>query len=118
MARETTAYYAFGVPLYLGLIALEAHRAGRLGKPRVELAESIGNFSAGLGTLVIGLFLGPALIALYGFGLSRFALVHWSRGAWQPWALALLLADLGHYWHHRLDHSRAAAHVPRARGRW
>jgi sterol desaturase/sphingolipid hydroxylase (fatty acid hydroxylase superfamily) len=108
MARETTAYYAFGVPLYLGLIALEARRAARLGKPSITLGESLGTFSAGLGTIVIGLFLGPALIALYGFGLSRCALVHWPRGAWQPWVLALVLADFGHYWHHRLDHRVAA----------
>ncbi|MGC4086669.1 MAG: sterol desaturase family protein [Polyangiaceae bacterium] len=108
MAQETTAYYAFGVPLYLGLIAWEARRASALGKPRVELPESIGNFSAGLGTIVIGLFLGPALIALYQFGLSQFALVPWAPGAWQPWLLALVLADFGHYWHHRWDHRIAA----------
>lgn len=108
MAQETTAIYAFGVPLYLGLIALEARVAERRGRPTAELPESLGNLSAGLGTVVLGLFLGPVLIGLYGFGLSHLALVHWPEGAWQPWLLALVLADFGHYWHHRFDHRIAA----------
>lgn len=104
MAHETTAFYAFGVPLYLGLMGLEARRARQRCLPSATLPESIGNLSAGLGTVVIGLFLGPALIALYGFGLSHLALIHWPSGAWQTWLLALVLADFGHYWHHRVDH--------------
>ena len=108
MAQETTALYAFGVPLYLGLMALEARAAHQRGRPTLELPESIGNLSAGLGTVVLGLFLGPVLIGLYLFGLAHFALVHWPPGAWQPWLLALVLADFGHYWHHRFDHRVAA----------
>lgn len=104
MAQETTAFYAFGVPLYLGLMGLEARRAQKRGLPTATLPESIGNLSAGLGTVVIGLFLGPALIALYDFGLRHLALIRWEKGAWQPWLLAWVLADLGHYWHHRTDH--------------
>lgn len=108
MAQETTAYYAFGVPLYLGVLALEARRARARGLETLRLAESLGNISAGLGTIVIGLFLGPALLALYGFGLRHLALVSWQPGAWQPWLLAWVLADFGHYWHHRVDHRIAA----------
>src|SRR3954467_2309779 len=108
MAQETTAIYAFGVPLYLGLIALEARAARKRGRPTPELPESIGNLSAGLGTVVLGLFLGPILIGLYLFGLSHLALVHWRPGAWPPWVLALVLADFGDYWHHRFDHRVAA----------
>jgi alkylglycerol monooxygenase len=103
-AMETTAYYAFGVPLYLLLIAIEARRAKARGMPSVTLPASVGNLSAGLGTIVIGLFLGPALILLYDWAFRNFALVTWSEGSWQPWVLALVLADFGHYWHHRFDH--------------
>jgi alkylglycerol monooxygenase len=108
MAQETTAIYAFGVPLYLGLIALEARVAHKRGRPTAELPESLGNLSAGLGTVVLGLFLGPVLIGLYSFGLAHLAQVRWPSGAWQPWILALILADFGHYWHHRFDHRVAA----------
>jgi alkylglycerol monooxygenase len=114
LAQETTAFYAFGVPLYLGLIGLEARRARQRGVPVATLPESIGNLAAGLGTVVIGLFLGPALIALYDFGLRHLALWRWEPGAWQPWLLAWVLADFGHYWHHRMDHRVAccwAVHV-------
>ena len=107
-AMETTAYYAFGVPLFFLLIWIEARRAKKRGMPVLTLAESINNMSTGLGTMVIGLFLGPALILLYDWGFRNFALLHWGAGSWQPWVLALILADFGHYWHHRFDHRVAA----------
>ncbi len=107
-AMETTFYYAFGVPLYALLIWIEARRAKARGMPMVTLPESINNLSTGFGTIVIGLFLGPALILLYDWAFRNFALVSWSESSWQPWVLALILADFGHYWHHRFDHSVAA----------
>ena len=107
-AMETTAYYSFGVPLYFLLIWIEALRAKKRGMPAITLPVSIGNLSTGLGTMVIGLFLGPALILLYDWAFRHFALRHWSTGSWQPWVLALILADFGHYCHHRFDHRVAA----------
>lgn len=107
-AMETTAYYAFGVPLYLLLIWIEARRARARGMPVLTLPESVGNLSAGLGTIVLGLFLGPALILLYDWAFRHVALVQWDAGSWQPWVLALVLADFGHYCHHRFDHRVAA----------
>lgn len=104
---ETTGYYAFGVPLYLSMIGIEWLRARRGGAQTLSLADSIGNLGAGLGSIVVGLFLGPLLVALYDWAYSNFALVHWDRIsglAWAPWLLAIVLADFGHYWHHRLDH--------------
>ena len=107
-AMETTAYYAFGVPLFFLLTWIEARRAKKRGMPALTLPESINNMSTGLGTMVIGLFLGPALILLYDWAYRNFALVNWSEGSWQPWVLALILADFGHYCHHRFDHTVAA----------
>ncbi len=107
-AMETTAYYAFGVPVYVGLAALEWLLARRRRHPTLSFAESFGNISAGLGSIAVGLFLGPALIALYDFGYTHLALYHWDKGSPAPWLAALVLADFGHYWHHRLDHRVAA----------
>lgn len=107
-AMETTAYYAFGLPLYLGLGAAEWALARRRGAATVPFAPSFGNVSAGLGTIVLGLFLGPALILLYEWALRHLALVRWPEGSLVPWVLAVVLADFGHYWHHRLDHRVAA----------
>jgi sterol desaturase/sphingolipid hydroxylase (fatty acid hydroxylase superfamily) len=101
---ETTAYYAFGVPLYVALVVVEWIVARRRRHPTLSFAESIGNVSAGFGTIVLGLFLGPVLLALYDFGYDHLALVHWPKGSWVCWLLAIVLADFGHYWHHRLDH--------------
>ena len=105
---ETTAYYAFGVPLYALLVLVEWARAKRRGAPTLAFAPSFGNLTAGLGSIVVGLFLGPALLLLYSFAFDRFALVHWEDGSIMHWVLALVLADFGHYWHHRLDHRVAA----------
>ncbi len=103
-AMETTAYYAFGVPLYLLITWVEARRAKARGMPTVTLPEGVGNVSTGVGTIVLGLFLGPALILLYDWGYRHLALVHWPDNAWQTWLLALILADFGHYCHHWFDH--------------
>jgi len=105
---ETTAYYAFGVPIYVAIVATEAWVMHRRGRRILSFAPSFGNLSAGLGAIVVGLFLGPALILLYDLGFSRLALVRWSADSIVPWILAVVLADLGHYVHHRLDHRVAA----------
>jgi sterol desaturase/sphingolipid hydroxylase (fatty acid hydroxylase superfamily) len=105
---ETTAYYAFGVPLYALLVAAEHLRARRTGRSTLGFAESFGNVSAGLGAIVVGLFLGPVLLLLYGWAERTFAIVRWPEGSLLPWVLAIIFADFGHYWHHRLDHRVAA----------
>jgi sterol desaturase/sphingolipid hydroxylase (fatty acid hydroxylase superfamily) len=105
---ETTAYYAFGLPIYVAIIATEAWVMHRRGQKTLSFAPSFGNLSAGLGAIVVGLFLGPALIFMYDTGLTRLALVHWAPGSVVPWILAVVLADLGHYVHHRIDHRVAA----------
>jgi sterol desaturase/sphingolipid hydroxylase (fatty acid hydroxylase superfamily) len=105
---ETTAYYAFGVPVYLSLVGLESLAARLRGHKLPSFAESVGNVGAGYGSIVVGLFLGPALVALYDWAHAHLALVSWAAGSWVPWVLAIVLADFGHYWHHRLDHRVAA----------
>ena len=105
---ETTAYYAFGVPLYVMLVVVEWWVARRRLHPTLSFAPSVGNITAGLGSIVVGLFLGPALLFLYAFGASHIALVHWPAGSPVTWVLAFVLADFGHYWHHRMDHRVAA----------
>lgn len=105
---ETTAYYVYGLPLYIAILLIERRAMLKRGSKPVTFATAFSNISAGFGTIVIGLFLGPALIALYLWALRTFALVHWPRGSLISWALAFVLADFGHYWHHRLDHRVAA----------
>jgi sterol desaturase/sphingolipid hydroxylase (fatty acid hydroxylase superfamily) len=105
---ETTAYYAFGIPIYVALVAAEAWRMRRRGRRGPSFAASFGNVGAGLGAIAVGLVLGPALLALYGWAYQRFSLVHFRDGSPALWAIALVGADFGHYWHHRLDHRVAA----------
>jgi alkylglycerol monooxygenase len=105
---ETTAYYAFGVPIYVLLVVAEWALAKKRRAATLTFATSFGNVSAGLGSIVVGLFLGPVLLLLYSFAFHTFSLVHWEKGSPWTWILAFVLADFGHYWHHRLDHRVAA----------
>ncbi len=108
MRLDTNGYYALGVPLYVALIALEMVLARRAGLSVYRFGDTLGNLSAGLGEVVLGLFLGPYLLALYDLGLERIALVRWPDGSLVPWVLAFVVGDLCYYWYHRAGHRVAA----------
>ena len=105
---ETNGYYALGVPFYLAIIAAEIALARRRGVRVYGFADSIGSFSAGLGEIVLGLFLGPLLLGLYDFAYEHMALVRWRDGSVVPWILAFFVGDLCYYWYHRAGHAVAA----------
>jgi sterol desaturase/sphingolipid hydroxylase (fatty acid hydroxylase superfamily) len=105
---ETNGYYALGVPLYLALVALELLVFRRKNARVYGFADTIGNVSAGLGEIVVGLFLGPWLLGLYDYGMDTLAIVRWAPGSPVPWVLAFLLGDLCYYWYHRAGHTVAA----------
>jgi sterol desaturase/sphingolipid hydroxylase (fatty acid hydroxylase superfamily) len=101
---DTNGYYALGVPLYLALIGLELVTTARRRMAVYGFANTIGNFSGGLGEVMIGLLVGPLLLGLYDFGYQHCALVRWPEGSIVPWVLAVVLADLCYYWNHRAGH--------------
>lgn len=59
---QTNAYYALGASLYVLLIGLEYWVARRRNVRVFGFADTVSNLSAGMGEVVIGLFLGPLLI--------------------------------------------------------
>lgn len=101
---DSSGYYALGIPAYLLLLFGERALARWRGVERTPFGRAIGNISAGLGALVVGLFLAPLLIGLYLWGFDHLALVEWAPGSWVPWVLAFLLGDLGYYLNHRAGH--------------
>jgi len=102
--HEVNAYYAFAVPVCLLLVAAEVAMSKRMGFGRYDVARSVGNMSGGLGEVLIGLFLGPALIGAYLFGFQGFALFDWSEQPLVAWTLAFVLGDLCYYLYHRAGH--------------
>src|SRR4051812_23861045 len=99
---DTNAYYALGIPLIVLVVLVElvAHVRGR----RVfGFAETISNYSSGLGTLILGLFLGPRIYALYELIHGHFALLAWHDSPWR-WPAALVIADFCYYLWHRAGH--------------
>ncbi len=101
---DATAYYAIGIPLYIILFGVEIliGRASRL--PAPSFAGSISNITAGLGAIVVGMVIGPLLVALYDWSLHTVSLVTWTGSWWIPFGVALVLGDLANYWRHRSEH--------------
>jgi sterol desaturase/sphingolipid hydroxylase (fatty acid hydroxylase superfamily) len=105
---DTNGYYALGLPLYAAIVAAELAVARWRRRRVYALCDTIGNLSAGVGEVVLGLFLGPLLLWLYDFGYERIALVRWSDGSIVPWVLAFFLGDFCYYVYHRAGHRVAA----------
>lgn len=103
---DTNGYYALGLPFYASVVVAELIVAKVRKRPVYRFAPTIGNLAAGVGEVVLGLFLGPILLGLYDFGYDHIALVHWQNPV-VPWVLAFLLGDLGYYVYHRAGHSVA-----------
>jgi sterol desaturase/sphingolipid hydroxylase (fatty acid hydroxylase superfamily) len=98
---DTNGYYALGIPLYLTIIGVEIALARKQGIRVYRFADTLGNFSAGLEEIVIGLFLGPLLLWLYDFGYAQLALINYVEGSPLPWILAFLCGDFCYYIYHR-----------------
>lgn len=105
---DVNAYYALGGPICLLPVGLELWLARRRGERVYGFADTIGNLSAGLGEILVGLFLGPYLLAIYDLGYRHLALIHWPEGSPVPWVLAVVLGDLCYYWYHRAGHAVAS----------
>lgn len=103
---DTNGYYALGLPFYASVVVAELIVARARRRPVYRFAPTIGNVAAGVGEVVLGLFLGPVLLGLYDFGFDHLALVHWTNPI-VPWVLAFLLGDLGYYVYHRTGHGVA-----------
>lgn len=101
---DATAYYAIGIPLYIVLFGVESliGRARRL--PAPSFAGSISNITTGLGAIVVGMVVGPLMVALYDWSLHTFALLEWTGSWWPPFIVALVLGDAANYWRHRSEH--------------
>lgn len=101
---DATAYYAIGIPLYVVLFGLESLLARARGLPTPTFAGSVSNIATGLGAIVVGMVVGPLLVALYDWAFHSFAVIEWTGSWWLPFAVALVLGDLGNYWRHRAEH--------------
>ncbi|HEY8072605.1 MAG TPA: sterol desaturase family protein [Labilithrix sp.] len=104
MRLDTNGYYALGLPMYAAIVAAELAVARWRKRSVYRFCDTIGNLSAGVGEVVLGLFLGPILLALYDFGYGRVAIVHWPTGSIVPWVLAFLLGDFCYWVYHRAGH--------------
>lgn len=101
---DTTAWYALGIPLYALYVGLEIAIARRRPEKVFGFAETISNLTAGLGTLVVGLFAGPWVQRAWDLAHDRLAPFPWpAHGAWKLPA-AVVLADFCYYVYHRAGH--------------
>lgn len=104
---DTNGYYALGLPLYLAVLAVEIVWTRRRGVADHGFGDTVSNVSGGLGEVVLGLFLGPHLVALYDWAFETARLVTWGD-SWgeriASWIVALFAADFCYYAYHRVGH--------------
>lgn len=109
MEMDTNDYYALLGPFFLLVMGVEAWAARRLGRKVYGLADTLANLSCGVGQVLMGVFTGAFLLALYrGFG-DWFGVVNWSvvgggGWGWVGWVLAFVGVDFCYYWFHRASH--------------
>ncbi len=89
---DTASWYALGIPLYFLYVGIEIALARRRKEQIFGFAETLSNLSAGLGTLVIGLFAGPWVLRAWNLVHDHVAPWRWpTTGAWKlPAALVRL----------------------------
>lgn len=107
---DTLSWYALGIPIVGGLLALEIvlARRRRSEKEFFSFAETVSNLTSGLGTLIIGLFIGPFVLAGWDFIHRHIAPWPWPEHGWWKFPAALVLADFLYYVYHRAGHRYAA----------
>lgn len=105
---DTNDYYALLGPLFFLVMGLEAWAAKRQGLRAYVLPDTLSNLSCGMGQVLVGLFTGGFLLALYDGFQRNFAVVHWEAGSPVPWVLAFVGVDFCYYWFHRGSHAVGA----------
>ncbi len=104
---DTLAWYALGIPLVVAFIVAEIVLARRRADKVFSFPETISNLSSGLGTLIIGLFVGPIVLGGWDFIQRNVAPFPWPEHAWWTFPAALLLSDFLYYVYHRAGHRYA-----------
>ncbi len=102
---DTNDYYALLVPLFFVLMGIEAWAAKRQGQRAYVLPDTLSNLSCGMGQVLVGIFTGGFLLALYDGFQRNFSVVHWAEGSPMPWVLAFVGVDFCYYWFHRGSHA-------------
>ncbi|KFE70671.1 sterol desaturase family protein [Hyalangium minutum] len=104
---DTNDYYALIVPVFFLLMGLEAWGLRRRGLRAYVLPDTLANLSCGMGQVLVGIFTGGFLLALYDGFQRTFAVVRWEEGSPVPWVLAFVGVDFCYYWFHRGSHAVA-----------
>jgi alkylglycerol monooxygenase len=105
---DTNDYYALLVPLFFVIMGLEAWVTRRKGLRAYVLPDTLSNLSCGMGQVLVGIFTGGFLLALYDNFQATFGIVRWAEGSPVPWVLAFVGVDFCYYWFHRGSHAVAA----------
>ena len=105
---DTNDYYALLVPLFFLLMGIEAWALWRQGQRAYVLPDTLSNLSCGMGQVLVGIFTGGFLLALYDGFQRTFAIVRWEEGSPVPWVLAFVGVDFCYYWFHRGSHAVGA----------
>ncbi|MBI5515149.1 MAG: sterol desaturase family protein [Deltaproteobacteria bacterium] len=104
---DTLSWYSLSIPLYGAFLALEWALGRRESRAVFSFNETISNLTAGLGTMLLGIFAGPWVLRAWDWTHAHLAPLRWpSQGLWR-YPAALVLADFCYYAYHRAGHRLA-----------
>jgi len=97
-------YMALLIPIVLVMMGTENWVSSRKGRRFYHFGDTITNLSCGLGQLALSVYFTVLSFAGYRLVYKRFSLVHFPKGSWITWVLALIGVDFCYYWYHRSGH--------------
>jgi sterol desaturase/sphingolipid hydroxylase (fatty acid hydroxylase superfamily) len=104
----------YAIPVFLGMLAIEAVVARWRGGVGVRLNDGITSLSLGALSQVTGVFSKLAMIGVYVFAYEHVRVTTLSTETFWIWPVALVFYDFLYYFHHRYAHEVGvlwAAHV-------
>ncbi len=107
-------YIVLAIPVFLGLVAVEALVARFARKDVYRLDDSVADLSCGILQQLLEALFKTTLFAGYGFVYDKARFVDLPSSSPAVWLFAFLGVDFLYYWFHRLSHEVGflwAAHV-------
>ena len=96
--------YAFAIPFFFILIAIEFLAGKKANKGIYRINDAVTDLSCGVGNLVTGVLMDGAIFGLYVALYNYGHLFELSADSILTWIVATILVDFAYYWWHRASH--------------
>ena len=101
--EQSLNYVAFAIPVFLGMVLLEAYIAHRRGEQLYNFGTAMSDLATGTVFQGLEVLLKLVTFVVYIWAFENWRLVDWGD-SWVPWILGIVGVDLLFYWWHRSSH--------------